>query len=161
MSADVTVRIRFGRIPDRWRRQGMPAAAVRQAQRAAHDAAGPYVQRALAINTPVGATGAARAGVHYEPPFLDPARSFVGYTAPGSTYIGFANDGTRPHTPPWQPIYYWATRKGANPGAVFRSIQKRGTRAQRFIEKTVDAVRGPASELMKQAAIRVLRRMGD
>lgn len=158
MSQNV-VRVQYGAIARRL--MADTGGVVREAQRAAIDAGGAFLMTALAVKTPVGATGKARQSVRYEPPgAASPHRGTVGYTYPAAGYIFFANDGTRPHTPPWGPVAYWATRKGLNPGAVWWGIRKRGTRAQHFIEATVREYRPTAQALMEQAARRVLSRMG-
>lgn len=57
----------------------------------------------------------------------------MGNDAPHADFIEF---GTRPHTPPWNPLYRWALRRtggdeeraGALAASVRRSISERGTR---------------------------------
>jgi hypothetical protein len=57
----------------------------------------------------------------------------MGNDAPHASFIEF---GTRPHTPPWEPLYHWALRRtggdaeraGALATSVRRSISERGTR---------------------------------
>jgi HK97 gp10 family phage protein len=141
---------------------GKGPAAVKAARNDAVKAAAPFVARQLSLNTPVGA-GTARQAVSVQAPgalggLVKPGEARVGYAAPASAYIGFANNGTRPHTPPWQPVYLWATRKGIAPGAVFAGIRKHGTRAQHFVEQTVAETRKPATDLMAKAAVASLRK---
>jgi HK97 gp10 family phage protein len=48
-------------------------------------------------------------------------------------YAPFVELGTRPHTPPLEPIQEWADRKGADGGAVWASIRKHGTKPHPFL----------------------------
>ncbi len=48
-------------------------------------------------------------------------------------YAPFVEFGTRPHTPPIEPIQEWADRKGADAGAVWMSIRKHGTKPHPFL----------------------------
>lgn len=47
--------------------------------------------------------------------------------------------GTRPHFPPFAPIERWALRHGLPPGAVWRSIGLKGTKAHPFMQPAVRA----------------------
>jgi len=148
----VRVRIHLGAIP---RRLAEDPELVPRARQAAVRAAGPYVQRVLALNTPSGVSGNARQAVTFEEG-PRPGEGFVGYAAPASTYIQFANDGTRPHTPPWQPVALWAIRKGLNPGKVWWGIRRHGTKAQKFVEKTALQVEAPIQKIMGDAVMEAL-----
>ena len=57
-------------------------------------------------------------------------------------YAQFVNDGTRPHTPPFEPIQVWARRKLGDEdaaGAVWNKIRQEGTDANRFVSRAMDA----------------------
>lgn len=105
-----------------------------------------YLAGRLALNTPVGATGKARQAVvtNVEPGFFGEMAGHVDYAEPASSYIVFADQGTRPHWPPYEPIAYWVMRVlGTDDpkviGRVRRGIAARGTKAQHFVADTADA----------------------
>ena len=158
--------VHLGRIPRELRHA--PGGMTLRAQRAAVSAALPYLQRHLALATPTGATGKARQSVTTRMESGSTVRGFVGYG--GMPYIGFVNDGTRPHWPPIEPLAYWAARKfGYGVGSpeakrmgylVARSISRKGTKAQRFIETTVTNERRHVQKLMANAALRAIREGG-
>ena len=153
--------VHLGRIPRELR--DSPGSMPLRAQRAAVSAGMPYLMRHLALATPTGATGKARQSVTTRMESGPTVRGFVGYGL-ASTYIGFVNDGTRPHWPPIAPLAYWAARKfGYGVGSpeakrmgylVARSISRKGTKAQRFVENTVTSERRPVQKLMADAALR-------
>lgn len=154
-NGEVRVRITYGALAKQM--MSGKVHVIEEAQRAGIRRAGPFVQRALSMNTPVGATGKARQSVIFEDGHR-PDTGFVTYAAPASSYIGFANDGTRPHRPPFGPIALWAKRKGLPAGAVWRSIARKGTRAQKFVERTTEQVRSEAQRLMALGVSETLRR---
>jgi hypothetical protein len=96
----------------------------------------------LAMNTPVGATAKARQGVVPSVEMgVTTITGHVDYAEPASAYIAFADQGTRPHWPPFAPIAYWVRRVLGIADArvaflVQRAISRRGTRAQKFVEGT-------------------------
>lgn len=155
--------VTMGRLPKELR--DSPGAMNLRARRAAVSAGMPYLMRHLALATPTGATGKARQSVTMESSIGQPVRGFVGYGGMASTYIGFVNDGTHPHWPPIAPLAYWAARKFGyavgSPEArragylIARSISRKGTKAQKFIEATVARDRSPVQKLMGAAFRRV------
>jgi hypothetical protein len=139
-----------------------PQALYRVTGRAALAAGLPYVHRRLALATPSGATGLARASVTSESGLgVAPVRGFVGYAGMSSRYIGFVNDGTRPHWPPIGPLAYWAARKFGYPVGsaqaqragylVARAISRRGTKPRLFVERVVIKDGPQARRLMSDA----------
>jgi hypothetical protein len=92
------------------------------------------VQRAVAIETPIGATGVLRGSVFSEPRGL-PIREVV--VSSTQLYAPIVERGREPgKMPPIGPIALWAKRKlGSNDKsvafAVARSIAQKGTRALR------------------------------
>lgn len=159
MSEGIRIAVDFGSMPKTIR----SVDAQHLVNHAAVDAvnvAGPFVARSLAKNTPVGATGKARQSVNFEPARahgFGSVTGFVGYGAPASLYIGFANDGTRPHRPPITPLIYWAARVLGDAGAgprVARFIQMYGTKAQHFVEDTRDEVEPKAVAMMHDQFVR-------
>lgn len=53
-------------------------------------------------------------------------------------YGEMVNEGTKPHMPPISAIEGWSKRKGINPWALAKSIDKYGTRAQNFMQPLED-----------------------
>lgn len=155
------VSVKYGSVPRMLRDQ--PTQVVVTAQRAAVGATLPYLQRRLALATPVGATTIARGSVVPEMRFGQPVAGWVGYSAPASGYIGFVNRGTRPHFPPIEALAYWAARKFGYPVGspearrigylVARRISRFGTKGQHFVERVVAAERGTVVRMARQAAI--------
>lgn len=163
-----SVAVHYGRLPTEMR--NAPVEMVRRAQRAGVAAALPYVHRRLSLVTPSN-IGLARSSVTMETSFASPARGFVGYSGMASTYIGFVNDGTRPHWPPIAAITLWATRKfglaAGSPEAlragylVARSISRKGTKAQRFVEALVAKERSRVQQMMIDAMLAELHKAGS
>lgn len=157
MSNSISVSVDMGALPKAMVQDQINPHVVAHAAAEAINVAGPYVMRRLALNTPVGATGKARQSVTFEPPTphgFGQMTGFVGYGAPASLYIGFANDGTRAHFPPITPLTYWAARKLGDPRLGFliaRSIARFGTRPQYFVERTRDEVEATAVAMMRRA----------
>jgi len=90
----------------------------------------------LQIEAPTGATG-------------DLQRSFQIFFQRNNEIVlgsrlGYADDvrtGTPPHTPDWEQIQIWARRKLGDEsaaGAVFRSIQQRGTEPNDYVSRAMD-----------------------
>ena len=90
----------------------------------------------LQIEAPTGATG-------------DLQRSFqIFFQRDNEIVLGsrinYADDvrtGTPPHTPDWEQIQIWARRKLGDEsaaGAVFRSIQQRGTEPNDYVSRAMD-----------------------
>lgn len=135
---EITAKVTFGAVPQTIRES--PAEVVRQITYGAVVEGAEFLRGRLAVNTPVGATAKARQGVvsSAEVKFNGDIEGHVDYVAPAS-YIVFADQGTRPHWPPYAPIAYWAQRVLGDisaAGAIMRSIARRGTKAQRFVERT-------------------------
>lgn len=152
---DLTVS--YGSLPRELVAESLHQHLIAHASAEAINYAGPFVQRALAQNTPVGATGKARQSVTFEPAIphgYGTVEGFVGYGAPASLYIGYANDGTRAHYPPVTPLVLWAARVlgDAKLGyAIANHIAKFGTRAQKFVEKTREEVEPTVSAMLQEA----------
>lgn len=123
-----------------------------------------YTANRLAKNTPSGASGIAWRSI-----VPSVSRSLGGqweghvdYIEPAASYIGFVNDGTRPHWPPFEPIHLWATRVLGDPSATGRiraAIARRGTKPQRFVEKTVDTLGPDLSRVADMAVSRAVARL--
>ena len=58
----------------------------------------------------------------------------------GAPYPIFVHEGTRPHFPPVEAIRGWAERHGIDPWVLARSIAKKGTKANPWLERTLTKV---------------------
>jgi hypothetical protein len=57
----------------------------------------------------------------------------------GFSYGTAVEYGTRPHFVSASAISLWASRRGLNPYAVAKSIQKKGTKANPFFKKSAES----------------------
>ena len=57
--------------------------------------------------------------------------------------------GKRSKKMPWQPIYEWSMRHGANPGAVYNKIMKQGTEAQPYMMPAYDKVKPKVTNIFR------------
>ena len=90
----------------------------------------------LKVEAPTGATGDLRRSIQL---FQTGGREVLLGTRLG--YAAYVNDGTRPHTPPFEPIQVWARRvlgDESAAGAVFRKIQQEGTEADPYVDRAID-----------------------
>lgn len=99
-----------------------------------------FLSGRLALATPVGATGKARQGVVNDTGVTGTGdiAGHVNYAQPVG-YIVFADQGTRPHWPPYAPIAYWARRVLGDERAAYpimRKIAREGTKGKHFVERT-------------------------
>ncbi len=99
----------------------------------------------LKANAPVGATGDLRRSIQ-----VFSTRDGRVVLGTRLNYAGFVVTGTRPHTPPFEPIRVWARRvlgDESAAGAVWHSIRENGTEGNDFatpsIENAVRRVSGP------------------
>lgn len=132
-------------------------------QRAAVDAAGPFLQRKLQDATPQGATSLLRSSTVYDrTTFMGKPAGFVGPSGAASRYAYWVEEGRKPgKMPPEAPIAYWVRRVLRPPAdelgsvtyLVRRAIGKKGTKATHYIRETADAHRKRAQLLMKRAAL--------
>lgn len=53
----------------------------------------------------------------------------------GAKYSIYVHEGTRPHFAPFKPIERWARKKGLPAGAVWRAIAKKGTKANKYMDR--------------------------
>lgn len=56
-------------------------------------------------------------------------------------YAQFVNDGTEPHTPPFEPIQRWARRKLGDEsaaGAVWQKIREEGTEPNPYLDRAFE-----------------------
>jgi hypothetical protein len=66
-------------------------------------------------------------------------------------YAAYVNDGTRPHVPPKAPIMEWAEFRGLPWFPVWRAICDRGTKANPYIDRSIEAVNGRIPLLFSEA----------
>ena len=136
---------------------------VKDAAEAAVDAGGSFLVPQLVRRTPSGATGFLRQGVTYERKFAgsEGASGRVGFTGPGSAYAEAVEFGARPHWPPIAPIRHWAQRVLGDASAAYpiaAAIAKRGTPAQKMVERTGTEAGPQAEQVMIRAVDEVMRR---
>lgn len=93
------------------------------------------VQREMRIEAPVGVDGVLRRSVDVK----ETPGSWEAEVSPTAKYADDIEDGRGPH---WvsakegSPLARWAKFRGLNPFAVQRSIAKKGTKANPFVERT-------------------------
>lgn len=155
---DLSIRVEMGVIPSKIAHDPRDVYRTVAAYGIAEGAA--FLAGRLALNTPSGATGKARQAVTHEVEMLvGSVEGHIDYAEPASAYIGFVDQGTRPHWPPVAPIQFWAMRVlgKSDPRTVFgirRAIATRGTRAQHFVQKTVDENARQAQAIIADAITR-------
>lgn len=71
-------------------------------------------------------------------------------------YGKFVHEGTLPHMPPIDAITPWATKKGINPWALAKSIKKNGTKANPFLQRSVDNTEDAINTEFKTAMQNIL-----
>lgn len=62
---------------------------------------------------------------------------FEGSLVSNAPYSAAVHGGSRPHMPPVDAITRWAQKRGLNPWAVAKSIAKKGTKANPFLQRAV------------------------
>jgi len=67
---------------------------------------------------------------------------FTGTLESLAPYAVFVHEGTAPHFPPLDAIAPWAIKHGIPPFVLARSIAKKGTKANPFLKRAVDAEDG-------------------
>jgi hypothetical protein len=73
-------------------------------------------------------------------------------TDPSLKYPLYVYMGTKPHMPPVDAIKDWAESKGINPWALAMSIKKKGTKANKFVDRTFDSTEAAVVEEFITAA---------
>jgi hypothetical protein len=66
-------------------------------------------------------------------------------------YAAYVNDGTRPHCPPKEAIEEWAEFRGLPWFVVWRSICLRGTKANPYIDESIEQVNREIPTLVNEA----------
>jgi hypothetical protein len=86
------------------------------------------------VEAPFGVSGVLRDNWR-----ITPGR-FTGTLESLAPYAAAVHEGTAPHMVPVDAITPWANKKGLNPWAVAKSIAKKGTKANPFLQRAVDSV---------------------
>jgi len=66
-------------------------------------------------------------------------------------YGGSVEGGTRPHPVSAKELMEWSAKRGLNPYAVAKSIQKKGTKANPFMKRTLETVGSGIDQEMAKA----------
>jgi len=74
-------------------------------------------------------------------------------------YAAYVNDGTRPHCPPKAPIQEWAEFRGLPWYPVWLSICERGTKANPYIDESVDEVNREIPMLVNEALYQLQKKI--
>lgn len=64
---------------------------------------------------------------------------FEGRMTSLASYAQYVEFGTGPHMPPVDVLTPWANKRGINPWALAMSIKKKGTKANPFLQRSLDA----------------------
>lgn len=84
---------------------------------------------------------------------------FSGYLRSQMAYSVPVHEGSRPHYVSPRALMQWATKKGLNPYAVAKSIAKKGTRANPFFQRSLDASATDVSKEFKEALVNITKEM--
>ena len=90
----------------------------------------------MKVEAPTGATGDLRRSIQL---FQTGDREVLLGTRLG--YAAYVNDGTRPHTPPFEPIQVWARRvlgDESAAGGVWQKIREEGTDPNPYVDRAID-----------------------
>lgn len=83
--------------------------------------------------------------------------------APNKNYAVSVHEGTPPHyvpvNNPRDPLRIWAISKGLNPYAVQKSIAKKGTKPNPFVERTVSKAEGEVRRIFSQVLENIIKRI--
>jgi hypothetical protein len=81
--------------------------------------------------------------------------NLTGRVGPSVQYGLYVEKGTRAHFPPIDAISGWARRHGMHPFALARAISRRGTRAQPFVEPSLQRHQGAIVRLFSEIGAKV------
>jgi len=119
--------------------------------------AGKLVTRIEKQEVPIGVTNQLRQSIGMR---LIPNNVTI---APNKNYAINVHEGTRPHfvpvNNPRDPLRIWAIKKGLNPYAVQKSIAKKGTRPNPFVERTVSKAEGETRQIFSQVLENIIKRI--
>ena len=66
-------------------------------------------------------------------------------------YMYYLNTGTKPHYAPWGPIKEWAKRHSLPPFPIWYSILKKGTKANKYVDRAFEQTNARAEEFLRRA----------
>jgi len=119
--------------------------------------AGKLVTKTEKEEVPIGVSGQLRQSIAMR---LVPNNVTI---APNKNYAFSVHEGSRPHfvpvNNPRDPLRIWAIKKGLNPYAVQKSIAKKGTKPNRFVERTVDKSEAEAGRIFAQVLENIIKRI--
>jgi hypothetical protein len=84
-------------------------------------------------------------------------RRFYGKFSSGVSYAAAVEYGTAPHYVSPRVLAPWAEKKGLNPFAVSKSIQKKGTKANPFFADTVEYSEKGIDRIFKDALTKITK----
>lgn len=84
-------------------------------------------------------------------------KPFFGRMSSGVKYASAVEFGTAPHYVSPKVLAPWAEKKGLNPYAVSKSIQRKGTKAHPFFQESVDYAEGGINRLFADALINITK----
>lgn len=84
-------------------------------------------------------------------------RNVRGVVGSNVIYSAAVELGSKPHFPPVRALETWARRKGLNAWAVAKGIAKRGTKAQRYLQRAFESNRARVVALIEQAVRGIVR----
>lgn len=83
--------------------------------------------------------------------------------APHKNYAVSVHEGTPPHyvpvNNPRDPLRIWAIKKGLNPYAVQKSIAKKGTKPNKFVERTVKKAEGETRQIFSEVLENIITKI--
>ncbi|MCX6795807.1 MAG: hypothetical protein WCG01_02370 [bacterium] len=119
--------------------------------------AGKLITRIEKEEVPIGVSGQLRQSIMMR---LVPNNVTI---APDKNYAIDVHEGTPPHyvsvKNPRDPLRIWAIKKGINPYAVQRSIAKKGTKPNPFVERTVASAEGEVRQIFSQVLENIIKRI--
>ena len=82
---------------------------------------------------------------------------------PKKKYAISVHEGTRPHyvsvSNPRSPLRIWAIKKGINPYALQKSIMRKGTKANPFVDRTVNMTNMKVRKIFVNVLEKIIRRL--
>lgn len=71
---------------------------------------------------------------------------------PNANYSAPVHEGSRPHMPPVEALKSWAKKRGINPWALARSMEKKGTKANPFVTRTAEKIEDKINKIFQKIA---------
>lgn len=131
-----------------------PVAANREIQRGLLDA-GKLISGQEKREAPVGVTAHLRQSIGIR------LRSGSVIIVPKKEYAVAVHEGTKPHyisvKSKRAPLRIWAIKKGLNPYAVQKSIMRKGTKPNPFVDRTIDKVNYQVRRIFVSVLERIIK----